>query len=140
MNLKIASGLIALCMFVGAAGAAIAGDKDKDDKNLNTVTGCLQRSDAQREYVLVTEDGKSYTLRGNEHDFNTHIGEKVSVSGDITTDATAPNDMSATNRDNDRDKDKDDMKHTENVRAGHINVKSVSKVEGTCHPWKEQQK
>jgi len=140
MNLRIASGLIAVLMFVGV-GIASAGDKDKDkdDQKSTTITGCLQRSDADRQYVLVTEDGKSWDLRGNEHDMNTLTGEKVSVSGDVTASPSTPHDINATSdRDNDKDRDKDEARHNDKIRAGHITVKSVTKVEGTCHPWKQQ--
>src|SRR2546423_222812 len=131
MNIKFASGLIALCMFVGAAGMATADDKDKDnDQKVRTVTGCLQRSDAEREYVLATREGGSWELKGNEAELNTHVGEVVSVTGEVSRAHAKAHEM--------KEDAKEEM-HEHGMKknaaeTGHLTVKSISKVSGKCEP------
>jgi hypothetical protein len=63
MNSKITTVVIALFMFVGAAGVATAQDTTKTThKKTRTLTGCLQKGDDANEYNFTAKDGGTWEI------------------------------------------------------------------------------
>src|SRR5215831_16404865 len=69
--------LLAVCVFLVAAGAQKNGDKNGNV----TVTGCLQKGDEADEFSLTGADGKLYDLKSSSVKLADHVGHKVTVSG-----------------------------------------------------------
>jgi Protein of unknown function (DUF5818) len=131
MYLKIASGLIALLMLIGAVGvAAAANDKDKDDKKASTLTGCLQKGDGAKEYKLTAKDGSTWELRSDRVDLAPHVGHTVTIHG--TRSALHAEAHEA------KEKTKSEMQeHGMDKNAtehGHLKVTKLTMVSDSCQP------
>lgn len=130
MNLRIASGLIALLMFVGAVGVATAGDKDRDDQKVRTLTGCLAKGDGSNEFVLNAKDGSTWELRSDSVDLARHVGQTVTITGTASELHAKAHEMKedAKSEMQEHGMDKNATEH------GHLKVSKVTKDSNTCTP------
>ena len=88
MNLKIATGVIALFMFAGTAGLATAQDTTSTThKKTRTLSGCLEKSADADEYQLTTKAGGTWEIKSDSVKLGPHVGHSVMVTG-VVSDAT----------------------------------------------------
>ena len=88
MNLKIATGIIALFMFAGTAGLATAQDTtNTTHKKTRTLSGCLAKSTDADEYQLTTKAGGTWEIKSDSVKLGPHVGHSVMVTGGVS-DAT----------------------------------------------------
>jgi hypothetical protein len=81
MNLKLATGLVALLLFASAVPLAKANDNDKDSGQARTLTGCRQKGDGADEYALTARDGSTWELRSDSVNLAPHVGHTVTITG-----------------------------------------------------------
>jgi hypothetical protein len=80
----------------GAKSQAVAQGK-ADDKSeakaeaqgIVTLTGCLQRSDAEGEFSITARDGKTWELHSTSIKLDNHLGHTVTVTGPRTHETKA---------------------------------------------------
>src|SRR5580704_8226435 len=77
-----------LGLFLFSAAVLFAQDpmseKKPDHKAMSsgvTVTGCLQKGDEPKGFMLTGEDGKIWELRGSEVNLSEHAGHRVTITG-----------------------------------------------------------
>jgi hypothetical protein len=87
-NLRIATGLAALCMFVGLILIAAAQDTKATHEKTRTLTGCLQKGDDANEFHLAATDGGKWDLKSDNVKLAEHVGHTVKVVG-VVANATA---------------------------------------------------
>ncbi len=82
MNVNIATGVIALFMFAGAAGLATAQDTTKTThKKTRTLTGCLQKGEEANEYNFTAKDGGTWEIKSDSVRLDQHVGHTVKITG-----------------------------------------------------------
>jgi len=127
MNLKIAVGVIALSMFVGAAGQATAQDTTKTThKKARTLTGCLQKGEDGNEYNFTAKGGGTWEIKSDSVKLDEHVGHTVKITG-VVSNATAhgmKEDTKAEMKEHDMDK------HA--TEHGHMTVTDLTMVSDTC--------
>jgi hypothetical protein len=127
MNLKIVTGVIALFMFVGAAGLATADDTTKTThKKTRTLTGCLQKADDANEYKLTTKAGGTWELKSDSVSLDQHVGHRVKITG-VVSNATAhgmKEDVKGEMKEHGMDE------HT--AEHGHMTVTDLTMVSDNC--------
>ncbi|MBV9610664.1 MAG: hypothetical protein JO187_13965 [Acidobacteria bacterium] len=130
MNLKIATGLIALFMFASAAVFATPGDRDKDKDNgkMKTLTGCLQKGDGANEYKLLGSNGSTWELRSDKVEMAPHVGHTVRVTAEPSTVHAKAHEM--------KEDTKDEMKEhgmaKNSTEHGHLRVTNLEMVSESC--------
>ena len=127
MNLKIVTGLIALFMFAGAAGVAMAQDTTKTThKNTRTLTGCLQKGEDANEYNFTAKDGGTWEIKSDSVQLGEHVGHTVKITG-VVSNATMhgmKEDAKAEMKEHDMDKDA--------TEHGHMTVTHLTMVSDSC--------
>ena len=127
MNLKMVTGLIALFMFVGAAGMATAQDTTKTThKKTRTLTGCLQKSEDANEYNFTAKDGGTWEIKSDSVRLDEHVGHSVKITG-VVANATAHGMKEDTK---DEMKEHGRAKHA--TESGHMTVTHLTMVGDTC--------
>ena len=65
---------VLLCLVLACMTSvwSLAGDKDKD--STRTVTGCLQKTDQAKEFLLLGNDGSSWEVRSDTVSLADHVG------------------------------------------------------------------
>jgi hypothetical protein len=128
MNLKIATGLIAVVLFIAAVPLARSDDKDKDKDNARTLTGCLQKGDEAKEYVLMAKDGSTWDLRSDTVDLARHVGHTVTITGTASTVHAKAHEMKegAKEEMHEHGMAKSDTEH------GHLKATKLTMVSDTC--------
>jgi len=128
MNLKIATGLVALLMFASAAVFASPGDNDNDSGETKTLTGCLEKGTGTNDFRLIGANGSKWQLRSDTVDFASHVGQTVTITTESSTIHSKAHDM--------KEDTKNEMKQhgmDENAaEGGHLNVTNLDKVSDTC--------
>ncbi|MBZ5646977.1 MAG: hypothetical protein LAN37_07110 [Acidobacteriia bacterium] len=85
MNLKIVTGIIALFMFAGAAGLAMAEEPTKTThKKTRTLTGCLQKGEEAHEYNFAAKDGSAWEIKSDSVKLHKHVGHTVRITGVVS--------------------------------------------------------
>ena len=127
MNLKMVTGLIALFMFVGAAGMATAQDTTKTThKKTRTLTGCLQKGEDTNEYNFTAKDGGTWEIKSDSVRLDEHVGHSVKITG-VVANATAHGMKEDTK---DEMKEHGMAKHA--TESGHMTVTHLTMVSDTC--------
>jgi Protein of unknown function (DUF5818) len=126
MKFKIATGLIALLMFVSAVPLAKADDKDA--KTVRTLTGCLQKGDGANEFVLTAKDGSRWELRSERVEMAPHVGHTVTITGTAGRAHAKAHEM--------KEEVKGEMKEhgmaKDEKERGHLEVTKLAHVSETC--------
>jgi hypothetical protein len=127
MNLKIATGIIAVFMFAGAAGLATAQDATKTThKKTRTLSGCLQKGDDANEYNLAVIGGGTWEIKSDSVKLDDHVGHTVRIIG-VVSNATAHGMKEDTKAEmKEHGMDKDAKEH------GHMTVTDLTMVSDTC--------
>ena len=127
MNLRMVTGLIALFMFVGAAGMATAQDTTKTThKKTRTLTGCLQKGEDANEYNFTAKDGGTWEIKSDSVRLDEHVGHSVKITGEVAN-ATAHGMKEDTK---DEMKEHGMAKHA--TESGHMTVTHLTMVSDTC--------
>jgi hypothetical protein len=127
MNLKIVSGVIALCMFAGAAGLATAQDTTrKTHKKTRTLTGCLQKGEDAHEYNLTTKGGATWEIKSDSVTLDEHVGHTVTVTGVVSHHKEHAMKEDAKAEMKEHGVDKDTKEH------GHMTVTALTMGSDTC--------
>ncbi|HEX4921934.1 MAG TPA: hypothetical protein VFV92_14490 [Candidatus Bathyarchaeia archaeon] len=127
MNLRIVAGLIALFMFVAAAGLAMAQDTTKTThKKTRTLTGCLQKGEDANEFNLTVKDGGNWEIKSDSLKLGEHVGHTVKITG-VVSNATAHG-MKEDAKEEMKEHGMD--KHT--AEHGHMTVTDLTMVSETC--------
>ena len=127
MNLKIATGIIALFIFAGAAGLATADEPTKTThKKTRTLTGCLQKGEEANEFNFAAKGGGAWELKSDSVNLGKHVGHEVKITG-VVSNATAhgvKEDAKAEMKEHGMDE------HT--AERGHMTVTHLTMVSDTC--------
>jgi hypothetical protein len=127
MNSKITTGVIALFMFVGAAGVATAQDTTKTThKKTRTLTGCLQKGEDANEYNFTAKDGGTWEIKSDSVKLDEHVGHTVKIVG-VVSNATAHG-MKEDTKEEMKEHGMD--KHA--TESGHMTVTGLTMVSDTC--------
>jgi hypothetical protein len=127
MKLKIVMGLMALFVFVGAAGLAMAQDTTKTThKKTRTLTGCLQKGEDAREYNLPTKGGGTWEIKSDSVKLDEHVGHTVKVTGVV------PDAMAHGMKEDTKEKMKEHGMDKGATEHGHLAVTDLTMVSDTC--------
>ena len=86
MKMNIAAGVLALFMFVGAAGPTTAqSTKKTTHKKTRTLSGCLQKQgDDANEFQLTTAGNATWEVQSDSVKLAPHVGHTVTVTGVVS--------------------------------------------------------
>jgi hypothetical protein len=127
MNLKIAVGVIALFMFVGAAGQATAQDTTKTThKKTRTLTGCLQKGEDAHEYNLTAKGGGTWEIKSDSVKLDDHVGHTVTIRGVVS------NAKEHAMKEDTKDEMKEHGMDKNATEHGHMTVTDLTMVSDTC--------
>jgi hypothetical protein len=124
MKVKMAMAFLALFLF---AGMAMAQDTTKTThKKTRTLTGCLQKGDDAKEYMLTTAKGATWEIKSDSLNLGDHVGHRVTITG-VLPNATMhgmKEDAKAEAREHGMDKN--------STEHGHMTVTNLKMVSETC--------
>jgi hypothetical protein len=127
MNLKIAVGVIALFMFVGAAGQATAQDTTKTThKKTRTLTGCLQKGEDANEYNFTAKGGGTWEIKSDSVKLDDHVGHTVTITGVVS------NAKEHAMKEDTKDEMKEHGMDKNATEHGHMTVTDLTMVSDTC--------
>jgi hypothetical protein len=127
MKLKTVMTSLALFVFVGSAGLAIAQDTTKTThKKSRTLRGCLQKSDDANEYKLTTAKGATWEIKSDSVKLGEHVGHTVLLTGVVSHAKMHGMKEDAKSEAKEHGVDKDSTEH------GHMTVTNLSMVNETC--------
>jgi hypothetical protein len=127
MNLKIAVGVIALFMFVGAAGQAMAQDTTKTaHKKTRTLTGCLQKGEDANEYNFTAKGGGTWEIKSDSVKLGDHVGHTVTITGVVS------NAKEHAMKEDTKDEMKEHGMDKNATEHGHLTVTDLTMVSDTC--------
>ena len=129
MKVKLAIVFLALLLFAGTAGRAMAQDTPNATHNkTRTLTGCLQKGDDANEYRLTTAKGSTWELKSNGHRLSNHVGHTVTITGVVSNAEVhgAKEDAKAEAKEHGMDKD--------STEHGHLKVTNLKMVSDSCKP------
>ena len=127
MKLKTVMTSLALFVFVGSAGLAIAQDTTKTThKKSRTLRGCLQKSDDANEYKLTTAKGATWEIKSDSVKLGEHVGHTVLLTGVVSHAKMHGMKEDAKSEAKEHGVDKGSTEH------GHMTVTNLSMVNETC--------
>ena len=105
---------------------AMADDNDKGKSDTRTVTGCLQQSSHNNQFLLKANDGSSWTVSSDTASLAEHVSHTVTVTGVV-----------ANSRMHNMKEDTKDMAHDtgakkSNNEHGRLKVTDVQMVSSSC--------
>ena len=127
MKVKVAITILALVLFAGTVGRAMAQDTPTTTHNkTRTLTGCLQKGDDANEYKLTTAKGSTWELKSNGHRLSNHVGHTVTITGVVSNAELhgAKEDAKAEAKEHGMDKD--------STEHGHMKVTNLKMVSDSC--------
>jgi len=127
MKVKVAITILALVLFAGTAGRAMAQDTPSTTHNkTRTLTGCLQKGDDANEYKLTTAKGSTWELKSNGHRLSNHVGHTVTITGVVSNAELHGTKEDAKAEAKEHGMDKDSTEH------GHMKVTNLKMVSDSC--------
>jgi hypothetical protein len=93
-----------------------------------TVTGCLQKSAAENEFILTTKRGKKYEVASTTLGLAGHVGHTVTIKGAFRREREEKGETRA----QERMEEKNGGEAAEAHEAGHIDATSLKMVKATC--------
>lgn len=111
-----ASALLLAGMVLPSAQAAPQSESTGSSKS---VTGCLQKGDEAGEFSITGEDGKKYGLRSASVKLSSHVGHKVTVTGQMKKEENEEN-------------EKNEKKEENSKEAGDLNVTALKMISKSC--------
>jgi hypothetical protein len=127
MNSKITTGVIALFMFMGAAGVATAQDTTKTThKKTRTLTGCLQKGDDANEYNFTAKGGGTWEIKSDSVKLDEHVGHTVKITGVVS------NAMAHGMKEDAKEEMKEHGMDKHTAERGHMTVTDLIMVSDSC--------
>ena len=127
MKVKVAITILALVLFAGTVGRAMAQDTPSTTHNkTRTLTGCLQKGDDANEYKLTTAKGSTWELKSNGHRLSNHVGHTVTITGVVSNAELHGTKEDAKAEAKEHGMDKDSTEH------GHMKVTNLKMVSDSC--------
>jgi hypothetical protein len=119
---------IGLCLLLACfmSAWAFAADHDKDKSDTRTITGCLQQTSHQNEYLLKANDGSSWNVKSDTASLGEHVGHTVTVTG-VVSNAGMHNLKEDT-----KDAAQDTGVKKSNHEHGHLKATDVQMVSSSC--------
>lgn len=121
---------LTLCLVLICASAIWAlgqdNSSDKGKSDTRTVTGCLQKTGHENEFVLLANDGSSWKVRSDSVSLGDHVGHTITATGAVAR-STAHNMKEDTK---DMAQDAGVKKH--NTEHGTLKVTDVQMVSESC--------
>jgi hypothetical protein len=99
---------------------------DKGKSDTRTVTGCLQQTSHNNQFLLKANDGSSWTVSSDTASLASHVGHTVSVTG-VVSNSTAHN-----VKEDAKDVAHDTGMKKSNNEHGHMKVTDVQMVSTSC--------
>jgi hypothetical protein len=120
---------LVLCLLLACVSSVwmLAQDSDaKGKSDTRTVTGCLQKTSHQNQFLLVANDGSSWKVHSSTTSLADHVGHTITATGTVSN-STAHN-MKEDTKDmaHDTGMKKDDSEH------GTLKVTDVQMVSDSC--------
>ena len=118
-----------LCLVLVCACSFWAVAQDSSDKgkaDTRTVTGCLQQTSHNNQFLLKANDGSSWNVSSDTASLAEHVGHTVSVTG-VVSNSTAHN-----LKEDAKDAAKDSGMKKSNTEHGHLKVTDVKMVSDSC--------
>jgi hypothetical protein len=118
-----------LCMLLACVSSLWVMAQDSDTKgkaNTRAITGCLQKTSHQNDFLLLANDGSSWKVHSDTVSLGDHVGHTVTATGTVSN-ATAHN----------MKEDTKDMAHDtgmkkNNSEHGTLKVTDVQMVSDSC--------
>jgi hypothetical protein len=127
MNLKIATGAIALFTFSGPAGLATAQDiTSTTHRKTRALSGCLAKSADAVEYQLTTKAGGTWEIKSDSVKLGPHVGHSVMVTG-VVPDATLHG-----LKDDTKSEAREHGINKSSTEHGHMTVTNLKMVSTSC--------
>ena len=118
-----------LCLVLVCACSFWAVAQDSNDKgkaDTRTVTGCLQQTSHNNQFLLKANDGSSWSVSSDTASLAEHVGHTVSVTG-VVSNSTAHN-----MKEDAKDVAHDSGMKKHNAEHGHMKVTDVQMVSTSC--------
>jgi hypothetical protein len=93
-----------------------------------TVTGCLQQSTAENEFILTTKRGNKYEVASKSLGLAGHVGHTVTIKGKFRGEREEKGETRA----QERAEEKSGDEKAEAREAGHIDATSLKMVKASC--------
>ena len=85
MKTKLRIGFFTLAVMATIAACTLAQDSTvpskKKEREVRTLTGCLQKEDGMHNYALTEQDGSTWEIRSATLNLSPHVGHTVTVTG-----------------------------------------------------------
>jgi hypothetical protein len=85
MKTKLRIGLFTLAVMATIPACTLAQDSTvpskKKEREVRTLTGCLQKGDGMHNYALTEQDGSKWEIRSATLNLSPHVGHTVTVTG-----------------------------------------------------------
>jgi len=124
MKVKMAMAFVALFLFAGTASAQET--TKTTHKKTRTLTGCLQKGDDAKEYMLTTVKGGTWELKSDSLNLGEHVGHRVTITGVVPNAKMHGMKEDAKAEAKEHGMDKDATEH------GHLTVTYLKMVSETC--------
>lgn len=127
MRIGIAALATGMLLFAGAASSLRAQDETKTThKNVRTLTGCLQKTDDEKEYKLTTDDGGTWEIKSDAVSLGDHVGHTVRVTGAVSHPKMHGAKEDAKDEAKEHGMDKNAAEH------GHLTATAIKMVSKSC--------
>ena len=125
MRFGIAVGTGAL-LLIGAGSALQAQETKTTHKNVRTLTGCLQKSDDEKEYKLTTDSGGTWEIKSDAVNLSDHVGHTVRLTGAVSHPSMHGAKEDAKDEAKEHGIDKNAAEH------GHLTATAIKMVSKSC--------
>jgi transcriptional antiterminator Rof (Rho-off) len=118
---------LSLVLVCSASAWLVAQSNDTNDKSATrTITGCLQKTSHNNEYLLVGNDGSTWEVRSDAVALADHVGHEVAATG-VVSNSTAHN----------MKEDTKEMAHDAGINKhdhehGHMRITDLQMVSHSC--------
>ena len=106
----------------GQESAAKEAREEKAEHASQSVTGCLQKGDEAGGFLLASDDGKTWELKGHSVKLADHVGHKVTVTGSQTHESKKQEEKM----------EKDEKKEAGGKEYGDLKVSKLEMVSDSC--------
>jgi hypothetical protein len=119
-------GVLILASGVLSVSARAQDETKTTHKNVRTLTGCLQKTDDEKEYKLTTDSGGTWEIKSDSVNLSDHVGHTVSVTGAVSHPAMHGAKEDAKDEAKEHGMDKGAAEH------GHLTVTAIKMVSKSC--------
>jgi hypothetical protein len=95
------------------------------------VTGCLQKGDEEKEFVITNKAGKKYEIESKSVALTGHVGHTVTVKGTMVAEKSGENEAKEEEAKEEKD-EKGEKEEAQEHEGGHLQVTSLTMVSPKC--------